>query len=101
MTFCLKRPHEQAPPMPKGVLIPLQTSFNNEHAHEGRRQYLLDRRHAPTFDHVDDRQMEANFKICSQITNDCKSHLSYKEFVGFCREIIAYHERLPGGPGNP
>jgi len=72
-------------------------TFRNDEAKEGKRAYWKRFQDLPTIDHVDDGLGEPNFKICSQLTNDCKSHLSHEEFVQICRDVIAYHENLKGG----
>jgi hypothetical protein len=77
------------------------SKFDNESAKAGKREYRKKFENLPTVDHVGDRLGAPKFKICSQQTNDCKSNLSYEELVQFCRNVIAYHENLAGGSGQP
>ncbi len=72
-------------------------TYRNEESKEGKRLYWKKFQDLPTVDHIDDGMGEPRFKICSQLTNDCKSHLTHAELVQFCRNVIAYHENLRGG----
>ena len=66
------------------------STFDNAQAETGRRNYMKKYARLPTVDHVDDGRSGQNFKICSWIVNDCKSHLSLDEFKEVCRAVLNY-----------
>jgi hypothetical protein len=72
-------------------------TYRNDESKAGKRAYWKTLQDLPTVDHLDDGMDAPNFKICSQLTNDCKSHLSHEELIQFCRNIIEYHDNLRGG----
>lgn len=76
-------------------------TYDNETAKVEKRKYREKYMMLPTVDHVDDGLGAPNFKICAQATNDCKSHLSHKELIQFCRDVIEHHQNMARGPGNP
>jgi len=75
----------------------LISTYDNARSKVGRRVYKDSLALLPTVDHVGDGLSGADFKICGWQTNDCKSSLSYLDFIAFCRRVIAHHEQTTRG----
>ena len=71
----------------------LLSQYDNEQSRKHGREYKRDFALLPTADHVGDGLGEADFKICSWRTNDCKNDLSIEELVAFCRKILEAYEK--------
>jgi hypothetical protein len=70
----------------------LISTYNNEEAKQGGLYYMKKFSKLPTIDHEYGSKME--FKVCSWLTNDCKSYLNHNELTEFCRKIIAHSESI-------
>ncbi len=51
----------------------------------------------PTVDHIDPSRGKADFAICGQRTNMCKSYLTVDELAQFCVTFLRAQGRLPTG----
>ena len=51
----------------------------------------------PTVDHIDPSTGRADFAICGQRTNMCKSYLTVDELVQFCMTFLRAQGKLPAG----
>ncbi len=67
----------------------LISKYDNEQSKKYGRKYKKQFALLPSVDHVGDGKGTANFKICSWRTNDSKNDLSYVEFLGLCKKVIA------------
>jgi hypothetical protein len=73
----------------------LISTFDNEAARQGGRDYKRTLSMLPTVDHVGDGTGPADFVICSWRTNDCKSDLSHDDLVKFCRAVLSHYQEKP------
>jgi hypothetical protein len=71
----------------------LISTYNNEDSKKGKRFYKKSLGDLPTVDHTGDGLDAPEFKICAWRTNDCKSDLTFDEFVNLCRQVVEQHER--------
>jgi hypothetical protein len=72
----------------------LISKFDNALAREGRSKYLRTFGNLPTVDHEFDSEGKLlRFVICSWRVNDAKSHLTEKEFVELCEQVIAHRDK--------
>jgi hypothetical protein len=71
----------------------LLSKYRSIDAKRGGLKYFRKFSLLPTVDHYKDRRT-LNFKICSWRANDAKSHMSYSDFIGLCRKVIAHRENL-------
>ena len=62
-------------------------NYNNEESKKKGRQYRREFYDLPTIDHYDSEN-ELDFRICSWIVNDCKSDLSYDDFLQLCEKVL-------------
>lgn len=51
----------------------------------------------PTVDHIDASTGRADFAICGQRTNMCKSYLTVDELAQFCMTFLRAQDKLPAG----
>jgi hypothetical protein len=72
------------------------TYSNAESAVNGR-AYKRRFHGVPSVDHVGDGLGAPDFRICAWRTNDCKSDLTYDEFIEFCRSVLSHHEQPAEG----
>lgn len=66
----------------------LVRTFKNKKAKKERHKYWESLALMPSVDHRNDDLLKPRFQICSLKINQCKSHLSDKEFIKLCRKIL-------------
>lgn len=74
----------------------LISTFDNDEAKQGRAEYLKTFSNLPTVDHVISPDGALTFVICSWRVNDCKSHLSEREFWELCEQVLAHRDNRNG-----
>lgn len=74
----------------------LISQYDNKESQQRRVDYKKEFARLPTVDHVDPGSKEAEFKICSWRTNDCKNDLTVKELREFCETFLQAQERHAG-----
>jgi hypothetical protein len=67
--------------------------YDNDEAKQGRSEYLREFGNLPTVDHVSRSDGSLGFVICSWRVNDCKSHLSERDFWEMCEQVLAHRDR--------
>ena len=67
----------------------LISTYSNEHSKVGRMVYKAGFALLPTVDHIMGDNGRYEFAICAWRTNDCKSDLTYPEFLDLCRSVVA------------
>ena len=65
-------------------------TYRNDEARGGRREHREKYQFLPTVDHEGFGTDAECFKICGWRTNDCKSHLSQKQLLQFCKLVLAH-----------
>ena len=71
----------------------LISSYNNQKAAAGGRDYKQRFADLPTVDHIGDGKGVPRFVICSWRTNDAKSDLTYENFVSLCKAVLSHKKR--------
>ena len=67
----------------------LISTYSNDASALNKRNYKAGFALLPTVDHVNDGLGPADFAICGWRTNGAKSDMSFDEFAGLCRKVIA------------
>jgi len=63
--------------------------YRNEKAKkEGKQKF----KELPTVDHYSPKSGKLDFRICAWYVNDCKSDLTFKELLDFCKAILKYEK---------
>ena len=71
----------------------LLSKYDNRDAHENGVLYMRKFVSMPSVDHYDGRG-KLDFRICSWIVNDSKSHLSHADYVKLCKKVVSHSKRM-------